>query len=176
MLAAARAEEAMSIELAAEEQDIEDLEPDLDYDDNQWDPDEEEWFKGLSPDSPEDEEIRNTPPARRYKEEDIEWVLEKLGAEQTFLEQQFGAEMEALQQNMRSELEEKAGDGSIPEDELQTILLSMSDKELIALSDLDDAYAAASGDMSAVEFSRKATKIPSLSEDQLRVLMERDRE
>lgn len=176
MLAAARAEEAMSIELAAEEQDIEDLEPDLDYDDNQWDPDEEEWLKGLSADSPEDEDIRNTPPSHRFKEEDIEWVLQKLNEEQNFLEQQFGVEMEALQQNIRSELEEKAADGPIPENELQTILLTMPDKELIALSDLDDAYAAAAGDLSAVELSEFATKIPSLTEDQLRSLMERERE
>jgi hypothetical protein len=175
MLAAARAEEAQSIELAAEEQDVEDLEPDLDYDNNQWEED-DEWEKGLSEDSPEDVAIRQTPASRRYKEDDIEWVLKKLGTESSFLEQQFSMEMEALQQNIRSDLQETASDESVTEDGLQKVLLTMGDKELVALSDLDDAYSAANGDMPATDFSDFATKIPSLTEGQLKFVLDRERD
>lgn len=175
MLAAARAEEALSIDLAAEEQELDDLEPDLDYDDNDWDPDDEEWSRGLREDSPEDEQIRQTPRTHRFKEEDIEWVLSKLGEEADFLEQQFVAEIGALQQKIRSEIQERATDDSISSSDLENILISMSDKELIALSDLDDAYTASGGNMSAQEFSSLADKIPSLTEDQLRSILDRER-
>lgn len=176
MLAAARAEEALSVDLAAEDQDLEDLEPDLDYDNNDWDADDdEEWTKGLSQDSPEDEEIRNTPASHRFKEEDIEWALNKLDEETKFLSQQFGVEMETLQQNMRSEMDAKATEDGASDGDLEKILLTMSDKELIALSDLDDAYTASGGAISAQDFADFATKIPSLAEDQLRSLLDRER-
>lgn len=175
MLAAARAEEALSIELAAEEQDLEDLGPDIDYDNNDWDPDDEEWLKGLNEDSPEDQEIRNTPPSHRFKEEDIEWVLDKLGSETNFLEQQLGIEIEELQQNIRSELEAKTSGDEITDGDLEKVLLAMSNKELLALSDLDDAYTAAGGEMSPSDFSDFAAKLPSLTEDQLRSILDRER-
>ena len=175
MLAAARAEEVTSIDLAADEQDVEDLEPDLDYDNNQWDPDEEEWAKGLREDSPEDQAILNTPASHRFQEEDIEWALEKLGTEEEFLRQQLTVEIEALQQNIRSDLGQK-DEAAISENDLEMKLLNMSDEELIALSDLDDAYSSSDGKLSAVEFSEYASKISSLTEGQLRTILDRERE
>eukprot|EP00977_Amphora_coffeiformis_P004302 scaffold901_cov167-Amphora_coffeaeformis.AAC.33 len=176
MLAAARAEEVTSIDLAADEQEVEDLEPDLDYDNNPWDPDEEEWTKGLREDSPEDEEIRNLPASHRFQEEDVDWVLQKLDKEQEFLKQQLSVEIGALQQNIRSDLEQNKEEAAISENDLEMILLKMSDKELIALSDLDDAYSSSGGQLSAVEFSQYASKISSLTEDQLRTILDRERE
>ena len=85
------------------------------------------------------------------------------------------------QQGDNSESELAAKDATIVHDDndessssihIETILLSMSDKELFALSDLDDIYTT---DMSADEFTEAAQKIPSLTQEQLKMLMERER-
>jgi len=170
MFAAAQAEAVsgeMDIENAAEQRTAEDLEPDLDYDALEWDSDDEEWKKGLDPTS--DSEILETPPERRYKEDDIDWVLAQLQGKVNFYERQFSQDMEALQRKMKSEMqaetEEQGQEGSLDE-----ILLSMPDKELFALSDLDERY---SEGMSSEEFLEAAKGIPSLTEDEIKFLLER---
>lgn len=174
MWAAAQAEKAaenVDIELAAEQQTAEDLEPPLNYDELEWDSDEEDWNKGLDPVA--DSSIINTPREQRYKEEDIDWVVENLEGKVRHLEQQFRQDVESLKQVAKSELRassEGGGDG-IEEGSLESALLALSEVELSALADLDDLY---TDDMSAEEFSAAAETIPGLTEEQLKAVVSRD--
>jgi hypothetical protein len=112
--------------------------------------------------------------------------------EDQFYEEKFAQEIESLQLREKSELglehqePGQQGDGGdesqnaakddtvVHDDEneiriIESILLSMSEKELFALSDLADVY---KSDMSVEEFIKAAQKIPSLTHEQLIMLME----
>jgi hypothetical protein len=166
-----KASENIDIELAAEQQTAEDLEPPLNYDEHEWDSDEEEWNKGLDPQ--EDAKILNTPRERRYKEDDIAWVVETLEGKIKHLEQQFSQDVEGLKQAAKSEIRasederEEAEEGS-----LEAALFALTDKELYALTDLDERY---TEDMSPEEFAAAAEGIPGLTEDQVKSVVSRER-
>jgi hypothetical protein len=166
------ASENIDIELAAEQQTAEDLEPPLNYDEHEWDSDEEEWNKGLDPET--DARIMNTPREKRYKEDDLAWVVEELEGKVKHLEQQFSQDVEGLKQLAKSEIRasedeaEEAEEGS-----LEAALLALSDKELYALTDLDERY---TEDMSPEDFTAAAEGIPGLTEDQVKAIISRERD
>jgi hypothetical protein len=173
MFAAAQAEAHigdMDIELAAEQQTAEDLEPDLDYDDNEWDSDEEDWKQGVDPET--ESGILNTPRERRYKEEDIDWVIETLDDQVKHFEQQLKQDIDSLKQSVKSEILDYQGDGEevVETDALHEALLSLSEEQLILLSNLDDQYE----EMSADELSKSIEGI-GLTEEQVRFILDRDR-
>lgn len=165
-----KASENIDIELAAEQQTAEDLEPPLNYDEHEWDSDEEEWTKGLDPQ--EDKKILNTPRERRYKEDDIAWVVETLEGKVRHLEQQFSQDVEGLKQAAKSEIRAKDEGKEAEEGSLEAALLALTDKELYALTDLDECY---TEDMSPEEFSAAAEGIPGLTEDQVKSILSRER-
>lgn len=187
MLAAARAQAlqdsgADADDAGAEDSD-DDREPPIDYDAMDHDSDDEEWEKGLDP--TQDKEILETPSDRRYTMDDIEWTLHQLEEEAQFYEDKFAQEMESLQIKEKAELDleleqQGEGDGATEDTSsdghesgsIESILLNMSDKELFAISDLDDVY---TPDMPTEDFAEAAQKIPSLTEEQLRMLMDRER-
>lgn len=179
MLAAAAAEERdtdLDITLAAERQSGEDLEPDLDYNEHEWDSDDEEWNKGL--DAELDQDILNTPPEKRYSEEDIDWTLAKLEVKLENLEQQLNGEMETIKQQARSEFranmsDEESSKIELNDSSLEEALLSLSEKELLALSDLDDRFS--EKELSDDELLEAQKEIPSLSLEQIKFVLNRDR-
>lgn len=172
LAAAAEQQGALDVDLAAEQQTIEDLGPDLDYDNNEWNSDDEEWTRGLNIET--DAEIMNTPSDRRYTEEEIEWVLKTLDGKLKYHEQQFNVEFENLKQQMKSELRQKSDSPEpVEEDNIEAVLLTLSEKEMMALSDLDDIY---SSGMSDYELASALSEIPSLSKEQAMMILNRDRE
>lgn len=179
MLAAAQAESSsddLAIELASKQQSLQDLEPDLDYDALEFDSDDEEWTKGLDPIA--DAAIINIPRAQRYKEDDIDWVLEQLGSKRKHFEQQFEQDVVALKRSFETELRRdtmEAHDAQSKHDDLETALLSLSSRELIALSDLDDRLAV-QGTLSDNEIREAIQEIPGLTEAQVRAILGRVRE
>jgi hypothetical protein len=179
MWAAAQAEKAaenIDIELAAEQQTAEDLEPPLNYDEHEWDSDEEEWAKGLDPEA--DTKILSTPRERRYKEDDIAWVVESLEGKVRHLEQQFSQDVEGLKQVAKSQIRASKSDSSgddgdgVEEGSLDAALFALSDKELYALTDLDERY---TEDMSPEDFAAAVDGIPGLTEDQVKTILSRER-
>lgn len=174
MWAAAQAEAQKELDLGGvDDEDEDDRAPGLDYDALEWDSDDEEWTRGLDPET--DTAILNTPRERRYNEEDIEWVLEKLDDKLKYQEQQFAQDVETIKQEVRTErrlsaatsVEEDFAEGS-----LEAALLALPEKELMALSDLDETYTA---DMPAYEFAAAIKEIPGLTEEQIRIVLTRDR-
>jgi hypothetical protein len=177
MWAAAQAEAQKEIDLGGggggDDEEADDLGPDLDYDEVEWDSDDEEWNRGLDPET--DAGILNTPRERRYSEGDIDWVLEKLDGKLKYQEQQFAQDVETIKQEARSERRLSA---ATPEEEnfaggsLEAALLALSETELMALSDLDETYTAAMPDY---EFAAAIKQIPGLTEEQIRMVLTRDR-
>lgn len=158
-----------SVDLAAEDRDASDLMPDLDYDTLQWDSDDEEWEKGLDPEG--DEDIKATHPELRYSAEDVDWVIEQLEGKARHFERQTDRDLDALKQKTRYQLEmekEKAGEGPLSEDDVYAKLLSLSNEELIVLSDLDEAFTT----MSPEEFSVASKAITSLTESEVRTILD----
>lgn len=174
LAAQAEAQQDANVDMAAEDQTVADLEPDLDYDTLQWDSDEEEWNRGLNPET--DAHIINTPRDRRYSVDDIDWVLGKLKGKVNYLNEQFAADMGQLKQEAQAELRSKAAASgtpfSIPEGSLEEALLQLPEMELLALSDLDEIYTA---DMPAIEFEEHLKKMPGLTEEQVRTILNRDK-
>ena len=176
MLAAAQAETNladMDIELAAEQQTAEDLEPDLDYDQNDWDSDEEEWVQGVDPEG--EKNILNTPREHRFSEEDIDWVLGQLDGKVKHFEQQLQQDVENLKQSVKSELlDAQEKDGAEPigstEEDLEAALLALTDQQLILLSDLDEEYE----DLSEDDMAARVKDI-GLTHEQVKFILERDR-
>lgn len=170
MWAAAQAEKmaSMEIDLAAQQQTAEDLEPDINYDEFEFDFGDEDWSKGLDPVA--DEEVIKTPLEQRYSEEDIEWVVEQLSTQVKYLEQQFLQEMSGLKHSFESEIRRSAETATPHEDSTEAAILSLSDTELLALSDLDDRC---NGSVSEEELESAAQTIP-LSKEQLRQILTRE--
>lgn len=171
MLAAAQAEAHsgdLNIELAAEQQVAEDLEPDLDYDDNEWDSDDEEWKKGLDPIT--DQNILETPRQNRFNEDDIDWVLSQLDGKIMHFEQQLKQDIEDMKRRVRTELTSSTSDTSDTIGELEESLLSLSEEQLMLLSDLDEQH----NDLSPSEFNERVKAI-GLTEEQIAGILGRDR-
>ena len=78
----------MSIELAAKDQVVEDLEPDVDYDSFDFlDRHDRTWAKAMAQSEEEEKHLQETvEPLHRYTNEDIEWVQKKLKLEGEYLE------------------------------------------------------------------------------------------
>lgn len=165
------------IELAAQQRTLDDLEPDIDYDNLEWDWQEEEWKKGLDPVA--DAALLNIPREERYTEEDIEWVASQLDAKVKHLEQQLKYDLDNLRHSLASGSAKgrgKSSDESLTEggSSLEAALLALSDRELLELSDLDDRYS--EGTMTEQEIRDAATEsIKGLSQDQVWALLQRDR-
>jgi hypothetical protein len=139
----------------------------------EWDSDDEEWNRGLDPET--DKDILETPRNRRYKEEDIEWVIQRLGEKLTYQEQQFAQHVDNIKDEVRMERRLSAttlGEDSFEDGSLESALLTLPEKQLMALSDLDETY---SGEMPAHEFAAAIKDIPGLTEEQVRMVLNRDR-
>jgi len=152
----------------------EDTSEDIDYDARPYDSDEEEWMKGLDPEK--DADIINVPPARRYTEDDIGWVADQLEDKVGFLEQKLRQEVENMKYELRSE---KRAMAQSPEEEdfaqgsLEAAVLNLPEVELMALSDLDEAYTT---DMPKEELEAAMKEIPGLSAEQIMELLTRERD
>lgn len=178
MWAAAQAEKRAAeadIELAAEGETLDDLEPDVSYDEleDQWDWQEEDWKKGLDPVA--DSVLLNMPRELRYTEDDIEWVSSQLEGKLKHLEQQLRYDLENLKHSVESEARAGSGSGAdkpFEEASVEAALLALSEQELIALSDLDDRY---SEGMSDEELRSAMEAIPGLTEEQVRAVLARDK-
>jgi hypothetical protein len=172
MLAAAQAEAHsgdLSIELAAEQQVAEDLEPDLDYDNNEWDSDDEEWKKGLDPII--DQKILETPRQNRFSEDDIDWVLSQLDGKIMHFEQQLKQDIEDMKRRIRTELTTSTPDTSGAIGGLEESLLSLSEEQLMLLSDLDEQHE----ELSSEEYNKRVKAI-GLPEEQIASILGRDRD
>jgi hypothetical protein len=173
MWAAAQVEAQKELDLSGGGDDDDDREPDLEYDALEWDSDDEEWNRGLDPET--DKDILETPRNRRYKEEDIEWVIQRLGEKLTYQEQQFAQHVDNIKDEVRMERRLSAttlGEDSFEDGSLESALLTLPEKQLMALSDLDETY---SGEMPAHEFAAAIKDIPGLTEEQVRMVLNRDR-
>lgn len=175
MWAAAQVEAQKELDLSGGVvDDDDDREPDLDYDSLQWDSDDEEWNRGLDPET--DKEILATPPNRRYNEEDIGWVLEKLDEKLKYQEQQFAQDIDNMKDEIRLQKRlsaESKEEEVFADDSLEAALLNLSDKQLVALSDLDENFTES---MPTHEFEAAMRDIPGLTEEQIRMVLNRDRE
>ena len=108
--AAAQGAAAAAAEEAGEDPDESLLhgEP-LDYDNNtDYDSDDEEWMKGLDPDA--DSDVMNVPPEFRYREDDIDWVIEQLKEKTEDLESHFRSTVNSIEQNKRAQMMATEGD------------------------------------------------------------------
>jgi hypothetical protein len=173
MWAAAQAEKMgdMDIELAAQQQTAEDLEPDINYDEFSFDFGDEDWAKGLDPVA--DEDVINTPLERQYKEDDIEWVVDRLAAQVKHLEQQFVHDLTSLKQSLASDIRRTSQPGAdaLSEGSLEAALVGLSNVELLALSDLDDQF---NGKVSEEDLIAAAEKVPGLSKEHLALVLTRN--
>jgi hypothetical protein len=191
MWAAAQAQAQKELDAAGggasvDEEDDDDKGPALDYDAiDANDSDHEEWVRGLDPET--DMEVIETPREHRYKEDDIDWILNKLDDKMKFLNQQFAQDVEIIKEEMKSELRKKsaaqqapeaAGDHSGSQNEtiegtLETALLALPEKQLMALSDLEETYEP--GKMPDYELAAAIKEIPGLTEEQIMMILTRDR-
>lgn len=173
------------IDMAADE-DADFGEP-LDYDNNDdWDSDDEEWVKGLDPDL--DEAIITKPREYRYREEDIEWVIESLESKANSMENHVRNAVNSMEQELRSRRDrrgtaEAAGvesglildqqtrdsltSAGADAEKYENLLQSLSDEQLLSLFALEAERGVASG-----ESANMFEKIPGLTEEQLTGLAE----
>lgn len=173
------------IDLAADE-DMEFRGEPLNYDDNDdWDSDDEEWVKGLDPDR--DADIMNVPREYRYREEDIDWVIQKLENKANQMQSHVQNAIDSLEQEARSRrglndeendtqeapffddatvkmLESVGADAS----RFETLMSSLSQDQLLAL------FALEADRRKSEEESDKSyfDDIPGLSEEQIAGLQE----
>lgn len=175
------------IDLAADE-DADFGEP-IDYDNNEdWDSDDEDWAKGLDPDL--DSEIINLPRESRFREEDIEWVIESLENKAKSMENHVRNTVNSMEQEVRSrkdrrgseETSEEVEGGPILDEETckmltgagadaekyEKLLQSLSEDQLLALFALEAERNVGSDEEGANLFE----KIPNLSKEQLSGLVE----
>ena len=181
------------IDMAADE-DMDIGEP-LDYDNNDdWDPDDEEWMKGLDPEK--DADLINTPRELRYREEDIEWVAEQLKGKVEQIQRNLRNIVNVMQQDSRPrkerrELEslevagdrteesdpllddptlEKLAEAGVDAEELESFVSSLSEEQLFSLlqMDIESLGSPEQSDVSDSEMTRDiAEKYPDFSEEQI---------
>jgi hypothetical protein len=192
MWAAAQAEAQKELDASGgtgpeyDEED-DDAEPGIDYDElDENDSDDEEWARGLDPET--DTVILQTPREFRYNEDDVDWVLDKLNDKVKFLKQQFAQDVEVIKEEMKMELRKLSaaeqrssvkGQGIetqadfIQEESLEAALLALPEQQLMALSDLEESYEP--GKMADYELAAAMKDIPGLTEEQIMVILTRDR-
>jgi hypothetical protein len=195
MWAAAQVEAQKELDAAgtagAEYEDDDDDEDGIDYDEvEENDPDDEEWARGLDPET--DNAILQTPREFRYSEEDIDWVLAKLNDKLQFFSQQFAQDVEIIKEEFKMDLRQKAAATSeqqsssegqstgtttqmdvVPEGSFEAALLALPEKQLLALSDLEESYEP--GSMADYELAAAIKEIPGLTEEQIMFILNRDR-
>lgn len=94
--------ESDDMDLVAEED--RDIGEAIDYDANDdWDSDDEEWAKGLDPD--QDADVLNVPREYRYREEDIDFVIEKLENKAQAMQSHVQNTIQNMEQEARSRLD-----------------------------------------------------------------------
>eukprot|EP00934_Nitzschia_sp_Nitz4_P004960 Nitzschia sp. Nitz4//scaffold48_size128905//19149//20978//NITZ4_003580-RA/size128905-processed-gene-0.72-mRNA-1//1//CDS//3329552922//4950//frame0 len=136
------------IDLAADEDA--DLGVALDYDDNEgWDSDDEEWMKGLDPDL--DSKLVNMPHEYRYREEDVDWVIERLEQKAKSMENHVRNTVNSMEQELRSRRERR--DTEQPEEAETSAVLDEETKQKLVEAGADVA--------------KYEALLLSLSEDQL---------
>ncbi|CAJ1890713.1 unnamed protein product [Cylindrotheca closterium] len=92
------------IDMAADD-DMEFYGEPLDYDKNDgWDSDDEEWFKGLDPDR--DADLMKVPREYRYREEDIDWLIQKLETKAGQMQSHVNSTIESMEMETRSRMDE----------------------------------------------------------------------
>jgi len=100
--AQAQAMGADEVDLAAEEE-ISYGEP-IDYDNNtDWDSDDEEWEKGLDPEA--DADLLAVPRRYRYREDDIDWVIDTLKKKAEDLQSHVRTTVNSLEQDKRAKMQ-----------------------------------------------------------------------
>lgn len=100
----------------------------LDYDNNEdWDSDDEEWMKGLDPEL--DSKLVNMPREYRYREEDIDWVIEKLEQKAKSMENHVRNTVSSMEQELRSRRERRDAE-SVDEGENTTMLDELTRQKL----------------------------------------------
>ena len=176
------------IDLAADE-DADVGEP-LDYDNNlDWDSDDEEWVKGLDPEL--DKETINVSREIRYREEEIDWVIQSLEAKATSMENHVRNTVSSMEQELRSRKERRGsvedrddqaesevmfdettrqllkGAGADPV-KYEKVLQSLSEEQLLSLFALEADKSSTVGLTKQDLFK----KIPGLTEEQLADLLE----
>lgn len=173
------------IDLAAEE-DVDFGEP-LDYDNNEdWDSDDEEWLKGL--DTERDADLINMPREYRYREEDIDWVIEKLESKAKQMQSHVRNAVETMEQEARSRLEnrenvDKDGESTDFFDDatkevlqsagadvgkFESLMSSLTEDQLLSLFALE----AKAQETGTEETKHIFENIPGLSDDQVSGLKE----
>ena len=185
MWAAAQAEAQKELEAsgaapADDEEEDEAIGPDLDFDAiDANDSDDEEWKRGLDPET--DTEILETPREYRYKEDDIDWILTKFDDKLTFLKQQFAQDVDVIKEEVKAEVRKNARShpersdvpDEVAEGSLEAALLALPEKQLMALSDLEESYEP--GKLADFEFAAAIKEIPGLTEEQIMMVLNRDR-
>ncbi len=172
-----------SIDMAAD--DDADIGEPIDYDNNDWDSDDEEWTKGL--DQELDRDIINMSREYRYREQDFEWVINQLEAKANSMENHVRNSVKSMEQELRSRNERRGGNedvevesgpildektrqmlsgaGADP-DKFENLMQSLSTEQLLSLFALEGERR--SGDSTESLFQ----KIPGLTENQLSGLMD----
>jgi hypothetical protein len=150
------------IDMAADE-DMELGEP-LDYDSiEDWDSDDEEWIKGLDPEA--DADIINIPRELRYKEEDIEWVIEQLEKKASQVESNVRNSLGAVQQELRSKLDrqekERQSGVVLNEESKEDSVVDQADSAFLDVASLQKLEAA------GVDATKLESVLSGLSQDQL---------
>lgn len=170
------------IDLAADEDAY--LGEPLDYDTNlDWDSDDEEWSKRLDPEL--DKEIINMPREMRFRDEDIDWVIQKLEAKAQSMENHVRNSVNSMEQELRSRKERSGSvedqadkvetvamldenirrllsDAGADPDKYETLLQSLSEEQLLSLFALEAEKRTDGGEQQEL-----FKKIPNLSEEQL---------
>jgi hypothetical protein len=181
------------LELVAEE-DREIGEP-IDYDNNEdWDSDDEEWAKGLDADL--DSDILNVPREFRYREEDIDFVIEKLENKARTMQSHVRNSVQTMEQEARSRMDRAGSEGvessnepffdsatteklrsvGADVDKYEKLMSSLSHDQLLSLFGLEAQRGEIVGDASTATTSpatsTEATpsifeSIPGLTEEQI---------
>jgi hypothetical protein len=150
------------IDMAADE-DMEQGEP-LNYDANDgWDSDDEEWVKGLDPET--DADIINTPRELRYREEDVEWVIEQLENKASQIQSHVRNNLSVMQQELRAKKDRRE-----KEKQAQSILATGDAPEAIEedqQSSFLDAKTVQKLERVGADVEKLESVLSSLSEDQL---------
>jgi len=158
-----KVDEGAEIDMAASN-DVFSVDNPIDYDSNDWDSDDEEWEKGLDP--VEEADIIDTPSEYRFAEDDIRWVISQLELRSEYLQSQITREMDSTRQRLRTQRRVEAE--TAEESTLNDLLLSLTDKQMIALVEVDsqDLHA-----MSSNELSEALSKVSGLEEGQVKRIL-----
>lgn len=174
-----------NIDMAADD-DIEIGDP-IDYDKNDdWDSDDEEWMKGLDPEL--DSEIINRPREHRYREQDVDWVIEQLEAKAKALENHVRNAVKSMEQEMRSRKERRGVDEEIEKissapildektrtmlsgagadpDKFEKLMQSLSSEQLLSL------FALEAESHTGEDKESLFKKVPGLTDEQLSGIIE----